>query len=234
MASGRTLVVLGSGPGIGVSVASLWAKNGFEKVALLARDSARLKIDSRTVSEAAGAVGKFVEVQTWSVDLTNTKALNIILEEVQLFGQIDCVLFNATAVRKSKLLEEPEEIIEQDFRLSNIALYNTARWAIPLLLKASDTTRLSLPALLVTSGGVSKDPVPQKFVLSMVKAAQRSLTISLAKSYQEEDIHIGLITVGGAVDPSYPRLNPTFIAEQTWDFFCQKKSERTLEVEILA
>jgi hypothetical protein len=68
----------------------------------------------------------------------------------------------------------------------------------------------------------------------MTKAAQRNLVHSLAKAYDEEDIHIGLITVGGAVDPGYARLNPTFIAEQAWEFFCQTKSERTLEVEILA
>jgi hypothetical protein len=54
----------------------------------------------------------------------------------------------------------------------------------------------------------------------MVKAAQRNLTISLAKVYQEEDTYIGLIPVGGPVDPSYARLNPKFIAEQAREFFC--------------
>lgn len=102
MAGGRTLVVLGSGPGIGVSIASPWVKHGFEKVALLARDSVRLENDSKSVSEAAGAAGKAVEVKTWSVDVNNSKALKIVLTEVQLFGQIDCALFNAAA----ELLDE--------------------------------------------------------------------------------------------------------------------------------
>jgi NAD(P)-dependent dehydrogenase (short-subunit alcohol dehydrogenase family) len=121
MAGSRTLVILGSGPGIGVSIASLWAKHGFEKVALLARDSARLQTDSKSVSEAAGAAKKAVEVKTWSVDLTDSKALKIVLEEVQLFGQIECVLFNAARVRTSKLLEELEEDIERDFRVRLLA-----------------------------------------------------------------------------------------------------------------
>jgi uncharacterized membrane protein len=53
------------------------------------------------------------------VDLTDSKALKIVLEEVQLFGQgkIEYVLFNAAAVRTSKLLEELEETLEKDFRV---------------------------------------------------------------------------------------------------------------------
>jgi hypothetical protein len=62
MAGTRTLVVLGSRPGIGVSIASLWAKHGFEKVALLARDPARLQNDSKSLSEAVAAAKRAMEV----------------------------------------------------------------------------------------------------------------------------------------------------------------------------
>lgn len=65
---------------------------------------------------------KTVNVKTWTVDLNNSnlnnsKSLKVALEEVQLFGQVECVLFNAAAVRTSQLLEEPEEGIERDFRV---------------------------------------------------------------------------------------------------------------------
>jgi NAD(P)-dependent dehydrogenase (short-subunit alcohol dehydrogenase family) len=72
MARIRTLVVLGSGPGIGVSIASLWAQHGFENIALLARDAGRFQIDARSVSEAAAAVEKTVNVKMWTVDLNNS------------------------------------------------------------------------------------------------------------------------------------------------------------------
>jgi short-subunit dehydrogenase len=49
---GKALVVLGSGPGIGVGVACNFAVRGFTHVALVSRDQDRLKKDQDTVLDA--------------------------------------------------------------------------------------------------------------------------------------------------------------------------------------
>ena len=113
-AKSQTLVVVGSGPGIGVSTAALFASRKFNKVALISRDNIRIQQDRQSILDALPNSRK-VEVKTWSVDIINTKAFEITLEEVQLLGDISCVLFNAARVEPSDLFELSAEEIVKDF-----------------------------------------------------------------------------------------------------------------------
>jgi NAD(P)-dependent dehydrogenase (short-subunit alcohol dehydrogenase family) len=114
-----TLLVVGSGPGIGVSTASLFASRKFNKIALISRDPERIKEDRESVLQNARKAGRNVEVKTWNVDVTDTIALQKILKEVERFGSVSCVLFNAARVGMSKLLEFEESEILKDFMVSN-------------------------------------------------------------------------------------------------------------------
>jgi len=221
----QTLVVVGSGPGIGVSVATLFAKNKFNNVALISRDSTRIQQDRKTILEFIPS-SREVEVKTWNVDITNTKDFKHVLSEVEKFGDISCVHFNAAEVEPSDLVEFPEEEIVRDFMTTNIGLITTARWALPILSKASDT-----PSLLVTSSLLWADPFPMFFSLSMVKASQRNLVQSLQKTYP--GVHIALINVGGQVSRDDPYLNPNAIARTFWELYSQKEEDWTLDLNIM-
>jgi len=113
--SSPTLVLVGSGPGIGVATASLFAARKFNGVALIARDSKRILEDRQTILDSLKATGRSVEVKTWSVDIANTKEYEKVLDDVKSFGSISSVIFNAARVAPSKMLEFPEEEIVQDF-----------------------------------------------------------------------------------------------------------------------
>ncbi len=114
-ANSQILLIVGSGPGIGLSTAILFAARKFDKVALVSRDSVRIAEDRRKVLESTKAAGRDVEVQTWNVDITDTTAYQKILQGVNEFGNISCVIFNAARVGMSKLLEFKEEEIVKDF-----------------------------------------------------------------------------------------------------------------------
>ena len=113
------------------------------------------------------------------------------------------------------------------------ALHTTAKWAIPQLLQLVAADPDAKPSLLVTTSLLPQDPIPELFVLSMVKAAQKNMVQSLAKTYGPQGVHVGLVVVGGAVSPTNETLNPSNIAGRTWELFDQDKGRQTLEVEIL-
>jgi NAD(P)-dependent dehydrogenase (short-subunit alcohol dehydrogenase family) len=211
--SSNGLLIIGSGPGIGVTAASLFAQRKYTKIALISRDKTRLFKDRETILQAADSVGKIVEVQTWSVDITNSAAFTAVLKETEKFATFTCVLFNAARVEPSNLLAFPEEEILKDFKArssippppthailvnpfqtTTIALYTAAQWGLPLLsaLKPEDK-----PSLLVTSSLLPQQPVPQVFSLSLAKASQRNLVQSLAMTHP--DVHVALLNVGGPV-----------------------------------
>ena len=114
---GKTLVVLGSGPGIGVAVACNFSVRGFTHIALVSRDAERLKKDKDLVLDAIQERGYSCQVKAWSCDLTKFDELKKTLDEVQGYGSLECVLFNAARVAGKPPLDEDIENIEQDFRV---------------------------------------------------------------------------------------------------------------------
>ena len=116
---GKTLVVLGSGPGIGVAVARAFAVRGFTHVALVARDKSRLeKEDQEQVLDAIQERGYTCQVKTWQCDLTDYDQLQKTLSDIENFGSLNCVLYNAARVAGKPPLEESIEAIEKDFQVS--------------------------------------------------------------------------------------------------------------------
>ena len=111
------LLVIGSGPGIGVTTASLFAQRKFTRIALISRDKTRISKDRETILQAARSANKTIEVQTWSVDITNTTEFKTVLQETEKFATFSCVLFNAARVEPSDLLTFPEEEILKDFKV---------------------------------------------------------------------------------------------------------------------
>jgi NAD(P)-dependent dehydrogenase (short-subunit alcohol dehydrogenase family) len=101
-----------------VSIASAFAVRGFTHVALISRDAQRLSQDEDSVLSAIQERGYTCQVKTWSCDLTDFQALRKVLGEVEAFGSLECVLFNAARVGGKPPLEEGMEEMERDFRVS--------------------------------------------------------------------------------------------------------------------
>jgi len=119
-----TLVLIGSGPGIGSATASLFASKHFSKIALISRDATRLSQDRTTILESIKAISpeRKVEVKTWSADITSTLSFKKVLKEVETFGRVTCVIFNAARVALSDVLSFPEEEVVKDFMVIYIPI----------------------------------------------------------------------------------------------------------------
>lgn len=226
----KTLVVLGSGPGIGVNIASHFAVSGFTHVALVSRNADRLAQDEDSVLSAIQERGYTCQVKTWTCDLANSGQLNKALVEMESFGRLECVVFNAARVAGRPPLEETVDAIEQDFKLTNLALYEVFAWAMPILRKVTDQDRR--PSFLVTSTTqLYKEPVPELVSLSMVKSAQRALVLSVNARFGKE-VHVALLSVGGVVAPEKENTSPKAIAGRAWALYSQPRGQWEREEEI--
>ena len=91
------LIIFGSGPGIGVHVASRFARGGFQKVILLSRNATRLSDDAFMV----WSIAPEVEVSTVCVDLTSAVDLQDAFGRIKdVLGEtpVECVYYNAARV----------------------------------------------------------------------------------------------------------------------------------------
>lgn len=110
--SDKTLYLVGSGPLLGRELARVWCSKRYQKVALFARRSDQLD------EEAARLSDQVKVVKTYTVDVTDTKALYKAFDAAEeAVGKPECVLYNAARVNISTLLEEPIEDIEYDLKV---------------------------------------------------------------------------------------------------------------------
>lgn len=115
-ATNRTLVVIGSGPGIGRSVTSRFASERYNNVALIARRAEQLEVEEKVLKEA---VGSQLKVKTYARDITDSNALLSALQDVEItFGKPECVFFNAARVLPSQLLTHDVKEIEYDLKVN--------------------------------------------------------------------------------------------------------------------
>jgi NAD(P)-dependent dehydrogenase (short-subunit alcohol dehydrogenase family) len=113
MASGKTLLVVGSGPGIGRAVATVFASKGYSNVVLIARRTESLAQEKAALVQAVGA-----EVNTYAVDITDPVALTKALDSADAaFGKPECVFFNAARVLPSAFFEHDVKEIEYDLKV---------------------------------------------------------------------------------------------------------------------
>lgn len=122
--SNYSLVIIGSGPGIGRHIARHFAENKFSKVALLARNPRKLADDQAAVE--AVAPGQ-VAVKTYQVDISDEGQLLAALGRVENdIGLPECVLFNAAVIAPTKLFEIEEADMIHDFKVRHSVLQGRA------------------------------------------------------------------------------------------------------------
>ncbi|RFU80203.1 hypothetical protein TARUN_2013 [Trichoderma arundinaceum] len=228
--SNNSVVIIGSGPGIGSHTASIFASKRFNKVALVARNPAQLEKDAAAVNNAAPGQ---VQVKTYPTDITDSKKLADTLAQITNdLGAPEFVLFNAAIIALTPLLEFSDEGILQDFQISTIALHNTAKWAIPQLAALAKQDPTAKPTLMVTNSHLPETPLEDLFSLSLTKASQKNLTLSLRQKFASQGIHICLLAVAGTVADGNPNLNNKNVSDKAWDLYNQEKSAWTEEIRI--
>ncbi|KAI5363092.1 putative short-chain dehydrogenase/reductase SDR, NAD(P)-binding domain superfamily [Septoria linicola] len=214
------LVVFGCGPGIGIATARLFAQKHFSKIVLLARSAQRLEQEKRQVEEAAQEIGREVGVTALPTDLANFDHLRASLQAIEKLGEISTVFFNAARIKPSDVLTTTVEEIEEDYRVSTLALYITAQWALPKLLEASRPR----PSFIVTSSHLPEQPLPFLLSLSATKASQQNVVHALKIAFGER-IHIGCVKIAGSVSVQEKNLNPNNIAKEIVQFYEREEEQ---------
>jgi NAD(P)-dependent dehydrogenase (short-subunit alcohol dehydrogenase family) len=119
------LVIFGSGPGIGMHVASRFARGGFEKVVLVSRDAARLRNDAFIVYSTAPRV----QVSTVAADLASPEDLERALRKIShVLGDtpVECVHNNAAKAARTTMLEESEPDLRANIEVGFLGVFSSS------------------------------------------------------------------------------------------------------------
>lgn len=210
-------IVAGAGPGVGAALARRFAAGGF-RVALVARDSARLADIAGSVQAAGGAAA------TYSADLSDHAAVREVMTAIKAdHGQPSVLLWNAAVWAESTaLMLEPGDF-DRQLRLGLTGALTAIQVAAPSMITAGGGS------IILTGGGLALAPqfggaVP---ALTAVKSALRGFVHASAPEFASKSIRLGTVTIAGQVAPG-SAFDPDRIAEAFWSMHTGEQA--TVEV----
>ena len=224
-------LVLGVGPGLGMSIAHRFGREGYD-VVLVSRGGDR---HAGYLAELAGAG---VGATAFAVDVRDRAQLLSTLDEI---GPVDVVYYGPGA---TNLDDMPNEI--------TTATSDELRTAMDWVYPAVDVVGHVLPGVVARGGGVliagglsSVVPLPILGALALSSAALRNYALTLNAALADKGAYAGTLTIGGVIErgdihklvEAKPErfgglaahtLNPDDIAETAWQMFV--KRDRAEEV----
>lgn len=221
----KTFLSIGSGPGIGLSTARRFAREGY-RIVLSARNAQRLRA-SAAVLQALG-----VEVDTRTVDASDPLAVAKLVADV---GPSLQVLHYNTGVlhydEGAKLLtrtidDESFESLRSDMQINIGSALAAIKAALPALRGHIPGTS----SILLTGGGLGVSPSGSFLALSIGKAAIRAAAQGLFEPLRDEGIHVATVTVSRLVSPDSEPAD--LIANEFWKLHAQPRSAWTLETVV--
>lgn len=211
----KTFLSIGAGPGMGLATAERFAREGF-RVVLSSRDAAK----AEELAAALRAKGHAAEAR--AVDAGDPGSLAALIRDVEgAHGGIDVLHYNAAAMRKSTLADQPAESFNGDLAVNVGGAMAAAQAAAPAM------TARGSGAVLLTGGGFALQPHPDYLSLSIGKAGIRALAQGLFESFREKGVHVATVTVAGFVDPG--SSDAEAVAEAFWRLHGQPKEAWEVE-----
>eukprot|EP00218_Dolichomastix_sp_CCMP3274_P008241 CAMPEP_0170135322 /NCGR_PEP_ID=MMETSP0033_2-20121228/2422_1 /TAXON_ID=195969 /ORGANISM="Dolichomastix tenuilepis, Strain CCMP3274" /LENGTH=221 /DNA_ID=CAMNT_0010370921 /DNA_START=54 /DNA_END=719 /DNA_ORIENTATION=- len=209
-------LVLGVGPGIGLSVAKRWAQSG--KVAVACRTAAKAK-------ELAAAAGP--NVTGYAADVTDPASLSACVEAVEKdLGTIDFLCYNAGSGVWKKPFEITLDEFEACWRTNAAGLLNAAQLVCPKMVERGSG------AIAITGATASLRGKPFTAGFAAAKGAQRMLAQSLARDLGPKGVHCFLAIIDGGVGDREGGIAPDAIAQTYWDVAHQPSSCWTFEIDV--
>jgi NADP-dependent 3-hydroxy acid dehydrogenase YdfG len=216
----QVIAVLGVGPGLGLSIARRFGREGFT-TALVSRTDARHAAYRESLSG--------ITTHTYTADVTDEAQLKTVLDHITAeAGEIDTVYFgpaDATAgAGITPLTDARADTLRAPFESLVLPAARLVEAVLPRMLERGSGS-------LLFAGGLSgKYPIPMLGSLAPASAALRMYVLTLNAALRETGVYAGALTIGGLIergdihrvfteqDPGFAvgTLDPDDIAEKAW------------------
>jgi NAD(P)-dependent dehydrogenase (short-subunit alcohol dehydrogenase family) len=208
VAEPKTLAIVGAGPGLGGAIARRFAREGWS-IALVA-----LRQD---VIDACRADLEGFGVKTFGAQADVADAPGIARafgSIVDLLGVPDVVVYNASIYQGEAALDLSPEALRLALDIHVFGALNTAKCAIAAM------QRVDHGVLVFTVNSLARSPEAMSAALSIGKGAQLNLALSLDRELADTTIHIGVVTLCGAIKVGTP-FDPDRLAHIYWELSTQ-------------
>ncbi|MEQ1897556.1 MAG: SDR family NAD(P)-dependent oxidoreductase [Vicinamibacterales bacterium] len=202
----QTLVIVGTGPGLGLSIARRFGREGF-RVGLIARRQTVL-------DECAGRlVSEGIEAAAFTADAAQPDQLTAALTQAERrLGAIDALEFSPmpfTSMPTFTAAGTTVEDLMHHIRVQTIGAMVAARHVLPGMIERKRGT------LIFTTGISAVMPLPLLTPVGMAMSAVRNYARCLHQELAPTGVYAGTVSIGTGIRPGTPG-DPDIIAELYW------------------
>lgn len=206
-------ISIGSGPGMGVSTAARFAREGFDLV-LASRNISKIQQGAEAIKKETGR-----SVETFILDARDYTAVQQLAD--RFGGAAHVVHYNAAAIEANDLFETPMERFESNLKVDIAGGLAAVKFFAPYLEKRGNGT------ILLTGGGLALAPSAEYLSLTIGKAGIRSMTQALFPQLSARGVHIATLTVSKYVAPG--SQDAVAAADAFWKLHSQAQGQWTWE-----
>ena len=216
----ESVLIVGTGPGLGSSLARLCASKSM-KVVLASWNFEKLK-----------DLKKEIEAETFVCDASNVKDVsNLFKQTDKLIGIPNLVIYNASSSPKKNSVVELDPIeTQKSINITCFGAFLVAQEAAKRMLKRKSGSIFFTGATAGVKGFANSS------VFAMGKFGLRGLAQSLARELHPQGIHITHFVIDGAIGKEpygdYQTMHPDEIAKTYLQFYHQDKSAWAWEIEL--
>jgi NAD(P)-dependent dehydrogenase (short-subunit alcohol dehydrogenase family) len=227
MSAEGSVLIAGVGPGLGIALATRFARAGY-RVAMLARSRERL------TALAAQAPDRLVAMPC---DATDPAQVSATFDETELrLGPLVCAIFNAGAYRPGSILDIAPSDFEHCWRVGAFSGFLIGQAAARRMVTRGTGTILFTGATASLRGGANFAN------LASPKFALRAVAQSMARELGPRGIHVAHVIIDGQIGGAAAgedrarapdsRLAPDAIAEVYLDLHRQHRSAWSQEIDL--
>ena len=221
--SSKVIAIFGAGPGLGMSMARRFGREGFA-VALVSRT------DARHAGYRAELAADGVESRSYAADVTDPAQVRDVLERVaDELGEIDTVYYGPAATNLGTsivpLAEADAAAVRAPIESAMLPAVDLVAEVLPPML------RRGAGALLFGGGLSGLQPMPVLGSFAPASAALRMYVLTLAAAVRERGVYAAVLTIGGLIErgdihrtlveqgAQLPTLDPDEIAGTAWRMY---------------
>jgi short-subunit dehydrogenase len=209
----KTIILVGSGKGLGNAVAKEFATHDF-RVVLIARHKENL--DEYEKEFKAEGYEVYTKVADALYPETLTKAIN---EATAELGTPDALIYNVGITEPDGDRAITNELLLQRYQIDAASAYHCTT------LIATEEFAAKKGAIIFTGGGFAKTFKPILFLkpLCIDKAALNAMNIVLHHALEPRGIFVGSVLVSGVITPGDEKYDPALIAKEYWKMYTERK-----------
>jgi NAD(P)-dependent dehydrogenase (short-subunit alcohol dehydrogenase family) len=211
----NTAVVVGAGPGLGLSIARRFGREGM-RVALIARKQEKL---ARLVEALEG---ENIEARAFVGDVSNEASIQGALSQVESqYGPIEVLEYSPlpTMGRDQNLMSAlgtTVEMVARQYQRLALGAVASVRQVLPGMLERKRG------AILITTSGSGFYPLEILTPIGMAMAATRQYAWCLSQALAGTGVYVGTVCIAIVIRKDDPRSDPDRIASTYYDLYARR------------